>query len=509
MLIDAPSEARSEIVVGLVAAIGTDLDTVVVSLIAELKQVGYDSSVIRLSELLDETPVGGPGVLPDTRSVDYYEGRMDAGDNLRMRLKANDALAAFAVSKIRHLREEQTGRRNDQKRPFAWILRSLKHPEEVKLLRTVYGRRFIALGVSASQEQRERRLIDHLQQRQASRAEAISRARQLIIRDEVDEEHSHGQHVRDAFAESDAFVLRSDASVRPVINRIVSLLFGVPFITPSRDEYAMYLAAAAALRSSAFGRQVGAIIVQDTGEILATGTNEVPAPGGGEYWDGDIPDYRDFARRVDYNRQMTVQVARSVIAGLKEWLGPEYRDRDSADLVELALGSGGSDAVLAKSRLRDLIEFGRIAHAEMSAICDAARRGVAIKRAQLFTTTYPCHMCARLIISAGISRVVYIDPYLKSLVPEMYGDQISEGPSGGNLVEFVRFEGVAPRLFRTVFEAVNRERDFDGKVIDPDNRDLYLRTAASETLAGADTVEADVVKMLGQRLDELESTAEG
>jgi deoxycytidylate deaminase len=42
------------------------------------------------------------------------------------------------------------------------------------------------------------------------------------------------------------------------------------------------------------------------------------------------------------------------------------------------------------SRVMDIIEFGRIIHAEMSAICDAARNGCCIRDAVMFVTTFPC-----------------------------------------------------------------------------------------------------------------------
>ncbi|MEJ7655371.1 MAG: deaminase [Chloroflexia bacterium] len=45
-------------------------------------------------------------------------------------------------------------------------------------------------------------------------------------------------------------------------------------------------------------------------------------------------------------------------------------------------------------------------HAEMSALLDAGRRGVPVQGATLYTTTFPCHNCARHIVGAGIDRVV-------------------------------------------------------------------------------------------------------
>src|SRR5579871_385409 len=71
-------------------------------------------------------------------------------------------------------------------------------------------------------------------------------------------------------------------------------------------------------------------------------------------------------------------------------------------------------SVIGGAQLLNVIEYGRCVHAEMAAIVDAARRGVAIAGCTLYTTTFPCHECARHIVAASIRQVVYIDPYPKS-----------------------------------------------------------------------------------------------
>jgi cytidine deaminase len=91
---------------------------------------------------------------------------------------------------------------------------------------------------------------------------------------------------------------------------------------------------------------------------------------------------------------------------------------------------------------------------------DAARRGVAVNNSILFSTTFPCHECARHIVAAGIRRVYYIEPYPKSLVNELYPDSIRiEGNETGDFVSFVPFVGVAPRRYQDVF----RLGEFDRK----------------------------------------------
>lgn len=42
---------------------------------------------------------------------------------------------------------------------------------------------------------------------------------------------------------------------------------------------------------------------------------------------------------------------------------------------------------------------------------------------EMFTTTFPCHICAKHIIAAGIKAVYYIEPYEKSLAIELHDDE--------------------------------------------------------------------------------------
>lgn len=48
-----------------------------------------------------------------------------------------------------------------------------------------------------------------------------------------------------------------------------------------------------------------------------------------------------------------------------------------------------------------------VSHAEMNVIAFAARQGIETKGCTLYVTHHPCSMCSRLIIQAGISRVIY------------------------------------------------------------------------------------------------------
>lgn len=50
-------------------------------------------------------------------------------------------------------------------------------------------------------------------------------------------------------------------------------------------------------------------------------------------------------------------------------------------------------------------------HAEQNAIIQAAKLGVSIEGATLYCTHQPCVICSKMIVNAGIIRVIYEKPY--------------------------------------------------------------------------------------------------
>ncbi len=89
----------------------------------------------------------------------------------------------------------------------------------------------------------------------------------------------------------------------------------------------------------------------------------------------------------------------------------------------------------------------------MEAILAVAREGRnSLKGATLFCTTYPCHNCARHIVASGITSVIYIQPYQKSLATKLHEDAVSEDPDAKDRVVFRQYDGVAPQNFLKLFQ---------------------------------------------------------
>ncbi|MDU0460080.1 MAG: cytidine/deoxycytidylate deaminase family protein [Geobacteraceae bacterium] len=144
---------------------------------------------------------------------------------------------------------------------------------------------------------------------------------------------------------------------------------------PSWDQYFMDITRLVATRSTCLRRQVGAILVKDR-NILATGYNGVPS-------------------------------------------GISHCDAAGCLRERLKVPSG------------ERHELCRGLHAEQNAIIQAARHGINIEASILYCTTMPCIICTKMLINAGITKVVYAEGYADDLAREM----ISE--TGIKVINFV------------------------------------------------------------------------
>jgi deoxycytidylate deaminase len=335
---------------------------------------------------------------------------------------------------------------------------------------------------------REKRIRENFFDRaERGKESSKQKVKAFLDRDE-DAPEKFGQHVSDTFHEADFFVDNSEdgneeltiTGMNDQLKRFVSLISQRAIVRPSIAETAMHHARSAQMRSACLSRQVGAALVDRNGNIVATGTNEVPKAGGGVYGEAFEQDYqhdhRCAFRETPYcssNREQN-EIINELIEEFPELVGSGTREE--------ALRK------IRKTRIGGLLEFSRAVHAEMDAILSASLVGVSPRGCRLYVTTYPCHYCARHIVAAGIDEVQFIEPYPKSRATTLHNDAITtevrhwEPPSvvdtgrGRGTLEgdqaevteptqskvlFRPFVGVAPRMYRRVFL---KDRDYKDKV---------------------------------------------
>ena len=135
---------------------------------------------------------------------------------------------------------------------------------------------------------------------------------------------------------------------------------------PTIDEYFMKMAHLVSERSTCLRRKVGAVIVKDK-RVLTTGYNGAP---------------RGLAHC-------------SETGCLRE---------------DMEVPSG------------ERHELCRGVHAEQNAIIQAALFGVSLNNATMFITNYPCSVCEKIILNAGISEVVYESEYEDELATRLFSE---------------------------------------------------------------------------------------
>lgn len=132
---------------------------------------------------------------------------------------------------------------------------------------------------------------------------------------------------------------------------------------PDWDEYFLDIAELVSRRSSCLRRSVGAVLVKER-RILATGYNGAPT-------------------------------------GLRHCLDlgclREQQHVPSGERHELCRGL----------------------HAEQNSIIQAALHGVGVREATLYCTNHPCVICAKMIINAGVAKVIFREGYSDQLSDEM------------------------------------------------------------------------------------------
>ena len=431
---------RPELVIGIVAAAGSPIERITGSLEAALKKSGYEPETLHLSRYTTRFALNGPEPPPNASYVEYLHSSMERGTEARETTGRDDVLALTAIADI-HQKRASGGK---SKAGNCFVLRQLKHPAEIHLLRETYGDSFFAIGFYMPRSGRETYLSD--------RGVPTKAILKLIARDDY-EGTKFGQRFRDTFHLSDAFVhCGNKGDCEQELDRLFSLILGTDIITPRIEEFGMFQAFGAALRSSQMGRQVGAAILSELGDVIAVGTNEVPKRGGGSYWEGANPDERDHKQGSDSNDKMKRDIVEEIVS---KFSGEGLLTEDDEDMENRARKA------LEASRVNSLIEFGRAVHAEADALGSALRLGKSPIGAALYCTTFPCHLCAKQIVAAGVGEVTFIEPYPKSLASDLHGDSIAlEEPSDCKVL-FKPFVGVAPRRYMQLFSAL----DMTGKQI--------------------------------------------
>lgn len=487
--IESIAEKRTdELVIALCGPIGTPLHEVAETLDQLLTgSFGYTVKRLRLSDYIKRSFEKGGKKIDGLTPYERFKALIDTGNELRANF-GGSILAELAVKQIAASRaKKRTGEGKEFNLPhrICHIIDSIKNKGELELLRSVYGNVLYCIGVFSPQSERIR-FLEHA-------GMGMGEIGFLIDRDSG-EEKPEGQKVEETFPKSDYFLRVDEASRAKIderLKRFIEIILGTTIRTATANESAMYMAATAACNSACLSRQVGAAIVNASGELISVGWNDVPKFGGNLYTADSPNDHRCFLWETKecHNDSEKLRIMEGIVDLFvkKELISGELKNK--------------AMSALKGSPIKDLLEFSRAVHAEMHAIIMAGHLGKgSLAGAKLFCTTYPCHACARHIVAAGISEVYFIEPYTKSLATRLHSDSISDAESINTKVKLIPFDGIAPNRYRSLFEK-RTNRKVGGKAVF--NPPISATVRLESYIESFPALEAMVVKRLSDKAIEI------
>ena len=473
-----PMSKIQEIVIGLVAPIGTDLDLISTKIEQCVKSYQHTFKEIKISEDFINFNNLTDKYFPENNSFENYNEfqkmfiKMQAGSEIREKSKYNGILSRLAIDKIANFREKLLHDNEDSKKIIVYLIRQLKRKEEIDVLRSVYSDSFIQLSVQDSEEN----IFKSLKHR-------LSKNHSLSVSKEIGGKYSTNNNcfnsiileeqvhtlIRKDFEESDPFYKKKKCgqnisscfdkanyfmhcglpnfSISDQVKRFCELLFSNPFIQPTYDESFMFHAFGQASRSMDISRQIGAVIVNKNNEIISVGCNDVNGLGHplSQESKDDIKSF-DYSKGENFNTKQREIMADKTLSLLKDKIG-KISTLDSDELKDSLV------------KTFNIIGYHRTLCGEMSAIMDAARRGVSIRNATIYSTTFPCHLCMKHIIASGIDKVIFIEPYPKSKTEDMFDDFVNQSVDCkcNDKVNIVPYVGVSPRSYLFAYTATSRK----------------------------------------------------
>lgn len=241
--------------------------------------------------------------------------------------------------------------------------------------------------------------------------------------------------------------------------RYLALIWQPGCVPPSDDELCMHLAYSMSCMSTCLSRRVGAVIIGPQGYILGAGWNDV---GEGQIGCG-------LRRISDYKANIFPVITKELKSDFYQVLEDHdsqyvcYKDLVSKTLVRNKIAalqnerdcSEGCVSKLGRKLSIKRLEYCRALHAEENALLQLAKiGGQPIKGGTIYTTSFPCELCAKKIYQTGISSIVFTEPFPESISENVFLQD------GSFYIELRPFEGVKSNSFFKLFHPVYDKKEF-------------------------------------------------
>lgn len=347
-----------KIVIGMTGPFGSGCTYICKNILIGL---GYE--YISLSEILRET----------ASKQDAPRTELQSTGNEVRKQHGNDFLAKEAITRI-NLSDKTK-----------FVVDSIRNTHEIDALRAEYSD-FFLFAIWASHDVRWERSKSKYSGNGALFDEDDKR--------DKDEKSESGQQITLCYQMADVIILNERAihsagtdefkELHSIAKKYVDLIERMASYEPTEMETLMTMAYANSMRSSCSQRKVGSLIIDEFGNVFSSGYNEVPSS--------------ERPCKNTYGMCYRKYIRNKLDTKINETIGD----------VELARKVSG----IVKSDSK-MLDYCRALHAEESAIVNMARLSVSanLSKATLYTTTYPCNLCANKIAQVGIKQIVYYEPY--------------------------------------------------------------------------------------------------
>ncbi len=347
-----------KIIVGLTGPFGSGCSYVAKNILCS-----DEYEYISLSDILKE----------EIGSAEYTRSDLqDKGNQLREQ-KGADFLAQKAIEKI------------NSSNSTKFVIDSIRNTHEIEKLKKTFPQ-FYLFAIWASKDTRWERVQDKYNRVLPSFEKDDNR--------DKDEKQENGQQITLCYQMADFIILneekihsqKSDTfkKLKAIVEKYIGLIEKTMVYEPNEEETLMAMAYANSMRSSCSQRKVGALIIDEYGNVFSSGYNEVPV----------------------------LERSCASVYGMcyRKYLRKDIDDKIKNELSDEAMATKVSSIVKNNSKMLD---YCRALHAEENAIVNMARLSISAdySKATLFTTTYPCNLCANKIAQIGIKKIVYYEPY--------------------------------------------------------------------------------------------------
>lgn len=386
----------------------------------------------------------------------------DIGDNIRRGgtpfrkiskySSGNVILIAEQANKfIKYYRNRQD---DDKNRKHHFVIESFRNPYEVEYFRCRYYE-FYLISMYADRKVRQTSRGMFSKERDDRDSGSDKKAHELYKQDVA-----KCVHLSDIAVNNDG----TFEKLWQTLLYYYALILQPGCVTPFFNEVFMNEAYALSLKSSCISRQVGAVIIGQNGYMVGAGWNEA---GEGQVGCG----YRQVQDVLNLKNDVLVTTPpsehrhfRILLQKDKELSDPFCFKDDYSSMImnrkisklitkhtfnKLITNDDGID--IEKLFSDDLkvkrLEYCRALHAEENALLQSSKiGGTGVKGGKIFTTSFPCELCAKKIYQSGIVEIIYTEPYPDSI------SQTVILKDGIRRIKLTQFEGVKSHSYFRLYK---------------------------------------------------------